>query len=88
MHAPTEESKHTHQHQINMVFANRSKKDVIYPLTVKEIAQAQEDDAVLKVLRGYTSLMQMWQDGHPQNSSAKSSQLVLPLSAASWTNTS
>jgi len=31
-----------------MVFANRSKEDVIYPLTVKEIAQAQKDDAVLK----------------------------------------
>jgi hypothetical protein len=33
-----------------MVFANRSKEDVMYPLTVKEIAQAQEDDAVLKKL--------------------------------------
>ena len=49
MHAPTEESTLTHQHQINMVFANRS-KDVIYPLTVKEITQAQKDDAVLKKL--------------------------------------
>ena len=51
MHAPTEESTHTHQHQINMVFANCSEEDVIYPLTVKEIAQAQEDDVVLKKLR-------------------------------------
>ena len=50
MHAPTEESTITHQHQINMVFANRSKEDVIYPLTVMEIAQAQEDDLVLKKL--------------------------------------
>jgi len=33
-----------------MVFANRSEGDVIYPLTVKEIAQAQEDDIVLKKL--------------------------------------
>jgi hypothetical protein len=31
-----------------MVFANRSEEDVIYPLTVKEIAQAQEDNLVLK----------------------------------------
>ena len=46
MHAPTAESTQAHQHQINMVFANHSKKDVIYPLTVKEIAQAQEDDVV------------------------------------------
>ncbi len=44
MHAPTEESTKTHQHQINMVFANCSKEDVIYPLTVKEIALAQEMD--------------------------------------------
>ena len=50
MHAPTAESTITHQHQMNMVFANRSKEDVIYPLTVKEIAQAQEDDIVLKKL--------------------------------------
>jgi hypothetical protein len=33
-----------------MVFANRSEEDVIYPLTVKEIAHAQEDDLVLKKL--------------------------------------
>ena len=31
-------------------FANHSKEDVIYPLTVKEIAQTQKDDAVLKIL--------------------------------------
>jgi hypothetical protein len=49
-HAPTEESTHTRQHQINMVFANRSDEDVIYPLTVKEITHAQKDDAVLKKL--------------------------------------
>ena len=35
MHAPTEESTHTHRHQINMVFANRSEEDVIYPFTAK-----------------------------------------------------
>ena len=32
------------------VFSNRSEEDVIYPLMVKEIAQAQEDDADLKKL--------------------------------------
>jgi len=50
MHAPTEESTITHQHQINMAFPNHSKEEVIYPLTVKDIAQAQEDDSVLKKL--------------------------------------
>jgi hypothetical protein len=50
MYAPTEESTHTHQHQMNMVFANCSEEDVIYPFTAKEIAQAQEDDSVLKKL--------------------------------------
>ncbi len=37
-----------HQQQINMVFANHSGKDVIYSLTVKEIAHAQELDTILK----------------------------------------
>jgi hypothetical protein len=46
MHAPTEASTSTHQHQINMVFANRKEEDVIHPLTVKEIAQAQKDNEV------------------------------------------
>jgi hypothetical protein len=50
MHAPTEESTQFHQHQINMLFTNHSKEDVIYPLTVKEVARAQEDDLVLKKL--------------------------------------
>jgi hypothetical protein len=50
MYAPTEESTHTQQHQLNMVIANCSKEDVIYPFTVKEIAQAQENDSVLKKL--------------------------------------
>ena len=45
--ASPEESKTTQQHQMNMVFANHS-EDVIYPLTVKEIALAQERDLVLK----------------------------------------
>ena len=35
---------------MNMVFANRSKEDVIYPLTVKEIALVQERDLALKKL--------------------------------------
>ncbi|KAL3801987.1 LOW QUALITY PROTEIN: hypothetical protein HJC23_010331, partial [Cyclotella cryptica] len=35
---------------INLMFANRSDEDVIYPLTVKEIAQAQATDAALKRL--------------------------------------
>ena len=34
--ASPEESKTNQQHQMNMVFANRSEEDVIYPLTVKE----------------------------------------------------
>jgi hypothetical protein len=34
----------------NMMFINHGKGDVIYPLTAKEIAQAQKDNAVLKKL--------------------------------------
>ncbi len=50
MHASPEESSTNQEHQINMVFANRSKEDVIYPLTVEEIALAQERDLVPKKL--------------------------------------
>ena len=50
MHAPTEDSTHTHHHQINMVFANHSEEDVIYPLTVNGIAHAQENNFVVKKL--------------------------------------
>ena len=39
-HAPPEESTTNQQHQMNMVFANCSEEDVIYPLTVKESALA------------------------------------------------
>ena len=39
------------QEQMNLVFANHSKEDVIYPLTVQEIAQAQKLDASLKKLK-------------------------------------
>jgi hypothetical protein len=39
MHAPNAESPYNQQKQINIVFANHSKEDVIYPLTLKEIAQ-------------------------------------------------
>ena len=49
MHATSAESTYDPQEQFNMVFANHG-KDVIYPLTVKEIAQDQKDDAVLKKL--------------------------------------
>ena len=40
-----------HQEQLNMVFANCSEEGVIYPLTVKEINQAQKNDASLKKLK-------------------------------------
>jgi hypothetical protein len=34
--------------QMNHVFANRSEEDEIYPLTVKEIVEAQRADITLK----------------------------------------
>ncbi len=37
-----------YQDEINLVFANHSKEDVIYPLTVCKIAEAQKLDASLK----------------------------------------
>ena len=44
----------------NMVFANHSKEDVMYPFTVKEIAQAQEDDSVLNELSTLDSIPLNW----------------------------
>eukprot|EP00804_Cyclotella_cryptica_P010649 CCRYP_005464-RA/>CCRYP_005464-RA protein AED:0.15 eAED:0.23 QI:0/0/0/1/0/0/5/0/569 len=40
-----------YQEEMNLVFANHSKEDVIYPLTVREIAEAQKIDASLKTLK-------------------------------------
>eukprot|EP00804_Cyclotella_cryptica_P019355 CCRYP_006182-RA/>CCRYP_006182-RA protein AED:0.37 eAED:0.37 QI:0/0/0/1/0/0/2/0/187 len=42
-----------HQEEMNLVFANRSKEEVIYPLTVREIHQAQKLDASLKMLKDH-----------------------------------
>ncbi len=52
MHAlpEPEESSTNEQHHMNMVFANRSEEDVIYPLTVKESALVQADNLALKKL--------------------------------------
>eukprot|EP00804_Cyclotella_cryptica_P014632 CCRYP_012682-RA/>CCRYP_012682-RA protein AED:0.35 eAED:0.34 QI:0/-1/0/1/-1/1/1/0/372 len=49
-HASSADRTSDHQENINLVFANRSDEDVIYPLTVKEIAQAQTTDATLEKL--------------------------------------
>ncbi len=35
---------------MNSVFANRSKEEVIYPLTVKQIAEAKHSDPSIKKL--------------------------------------
>ena len=50
MNATNAENTNNHQEHIDMVFANCSNKDVIYPFTAKEIAQAQRDNTVLKKL--------------------------------------
>ena len=44
----TQDPVETNTNQINHVFANRSEEDEIYPLTVKEIVEAQKADAPLK----------------------------------------
>ena len=69
-----------------MVFTNHSKEDVSYPLTVKEIAQAQKDDAVLKKLiktsRYSTQLVEDTQV--PCNAGKIVSPKVLQFRAVSW----
>ncbi len=44
----TQDPVETNTTQMNHVFANRSEEDEIYPLTVKEIAEAQKADSTLK----------------------------------------
>jgi hypothetical protein len=41
-------STNKHNYSMNIVFANRSKEEEIYPLTVKEIAKAQKLDSLFK----------------------------------------
>ncbi len=40
-----------HNEPLNVVFANHSKEDEIYPLTVKEIANAQQADWTLQKVK-------------------------------------
>eukprot|EP00804_Cyclotella_cryptica_P019884 CCRYP_007801-RA/>CCRYP_007801-RA protein AED:0.37 eAED:0.12 QI:0/0/0/1/0/0/2/0/311 len=47
-----------YQEEMNLVFANHCKEDVIYPLTVQEIAEAQKLDTSLKTLKDqYSTLL-------------------------------
>ena len=45
----TQDPVETNTTQMNHVFANRSEEDEIYPLTVKEIVEAQKADITLKL---------------------------------------
>jgi hypothetical protein len=81
------------------MFTNRSEEVVIYPLTVKEIAQAQEDHAVLKKLCTHdkysTQLVEdtqiLCKDGKmviPTVLQNQAVYLLSPLPAATWTHLS
>jgi citrate synthase len=48
------ENTYNHQEQINLVFANCNKEDVIYLLTVREITQAQKNDVSLNKLNKHS----------------------------------
>jgi hypothetical protein len=50
MHIESAENTYNHQEQINLLFANCNDDNVIYPLKVREIAQAQKHDASMKKL--------------------------------------
>ena len=43
----TQDQDETNQMEMNQVFANRSEEEEIYPLTVKEIVEAQKSDLIL-----------------------------------------
>ena len=88
MHTLSEESTRTKQHQMNMVFANCCKEDLVYPLTVKEIALAQEDDLVLKKLRKTNKYSTQLAEATPVL--FKDGKMVIPnvfhLRAVSWSH--
>ncbi len=75
-----------HNYSMNNVFANRSKEEEIYPLTVKEIAKAQKLDRHFKV----TALKEKYEKTLIKNTPVfcKSGKLVIPWSlqhhAVSW----
>ncbi len=46
----TAQQPEIHQDSMNLVFANRSEEEVIYPLTVNEIAEAQISDPSIQKL--------------------------------------
>ena len=46
-----------HEQPLSVVFANRSEEDEIFPLTVKEIAEAQKADRTLQKQEKYKSIL-------------------------------
>ena len=50
MNAVEETSPSNHKVHMNFVFANRSKETAIYPLSVREIAEAQTKDKTVEKL--------------------------------------
>ncbi len=81
-----------HNEPLNVVFANRSKEDEIYPLTVKEIANSQQADRTLQnekdkykinLIEDTHVLCKDGKINYTQISSIKSSQLVPSLPATS-----
>ncbi len=81
-----------HQEQMNLAFANGSEEDVIYLLTVQEIAQAQKLDASLKKLKDkyFIQLVKNTQilcKDEKMVIPVALQQLVPPLSTAPWTQT-
>jgi hypothetical protein len=75
-----------HNDSMNNVFANRSNEEEIYPLTVKEIAKAQELDRHFKA----TALKEKYEKTLTENTQVfcKNGKLVIPRSlqhrAISW----
>jgi len=89
---PHDNSTNKHNYSMNNVFANRSNKDEIYPLTVKEIAEAQELDRHFKA----TAQQEKYKKTLIENTLVfckngklliPGSLLVSPLSTAPWKHT-
>ena len=92
----TSNSTPAHKDPLGFVFANCSEESEVYPLTIKEIAEEQKSDKVIKALKlkekYETCLVEnielLCKDGKPvisKKSPASRCSMVPSLSAAPWT---
>ena len=75
---------------MNLVFANRSNDEEVFPLIIKEIAEEQhnnkslhallsDDNYEMLLIEKHKSTLQKWKIGNPKISTKRGSSMVPPL---------